>query len=356
MREYLKIIIDGRNVSKKILFGLVSTGLLIGGLFFYMSYSMFALIDDLNLLWQNIIYFGGGDVPQQINVHLTSLNKNIQKTLIIGLAIWAAVFIIGASIMALISKIAAEFKKKEDELRELNTGLEKRIKKSTRELERSNNLKELFIDILGHDMLNYASVVRGMTEEALKREKDIEKKEILQTALQGTNKIIELVDYTSLLTTLEIGKDLPLDERDLGGLLKEAIKHESENAREKNIQLTADIEGENPAMVNPLIQNVFSNIISNAIKYGPENSTVEIKLEKTDNSYTVAVADQGETIPKKHRTEIFNRFTRVKKGYVKGSGLGLAIVSRIVELHNGRVWAEENPGGGNIFYVELPIS
>ncbi|MEE8358746.1 MAG: HAMP domain-containing sensor histidine kinase, partial [Candidatus Hydrothermarchaeales archaeon] len=61
-----------------------------------------------------------------------------------------------------------------------------------------------------------------------------------------------------------------------------------------------------------------------------------------------------EGIPDEYKEGVFDRFKRVKKEGVKGTGLGLAIVKKVVEAHNGRVWVEDNPGGGSIFYVTLP--
>ncbi|MBI5253168.1 MAG: HAMP domain-containing histidine kinase [Euryarchaeota archaeon] len=55
-----------------------------------------------------------------------------------------------------------------------------------------------------------------------------------------------------------------------------------------------------------------------------------------------------------YKQKIFDRFARIEKGGVKGTGLGLAIVKRIVDLHQGRAWVEDNPEGGSVFYVELP--
>ena len=66
------------------------------------------------------------------------------------------------------------------------------------------------------------------------------------------------------------------------------------------------------------------------------------------------IRDFGKGIPDKDKPLIFTRFTRLKKEGVEGSGLGLAIVKRLVDLHKGRIWVEDNPAGGSIFCVRLP--
>ena len=70
--------------------------------------------------------------------------------------------------------------------------------------------------------------------------------------------------------------------------------------------------------------------------------------------WVVQVRDFGKGIPDKDKPLIFTRFTRLKKEGVEGSGLGLAIVKRLVDLHKGRIWVEDNPAGGSVFCVRLP--
>ena len=67
-----------------------------------------------------------------------------------------------------------------------------------------------------------------------------------------------------------------------------------------------------------------------------------------------AALDSFSNLNDEHKEKIFNRFERLERGIIKGSGLGLAISKRIVELHDGEVWVEDNPEGGSIFKVKLP--
>jgi len=68
----------------------------------------------------------------------------------------------------------------------------------------------------------------------------------------------------------------------------------------------------------------------------------------------VSVKDRGNIIPDESKEIIFERFKRIEKRGVKGTGLGLSIVKRIVDIHKGKVWVEDNPEGGNIFLVRIP--
>jgi signal transduction histidine kinase len=103
-----------------------------------------------------------------------------------------------------------------------------------------------------------------------------------------------------------------------------------------------------------MLEDLFSNLVSNALKYASEGKMIEIGIRDTDDSWTVHVKDWGKGIEDEYKEKIFTRFKRLDKGGVKGSGLGLAIAQRIVDLHQGDIWVEDNPEGGSVFFVRLP--
>jgi two-component system phosphate regulon sensor histidine kinase PhoR len=105
---------------------------------------------------------------------------------------------------------------------------------------------------------------------------------------------------------------------------------------------------------NPLIEDIFSNILSNAIKYAPRDTTIAVDLMEEAESWVLSCSDEGEGIPDAHKEGIFERYERRDKKGVKGTGLGLAIAKRVVELHGGSIWVEDNPKGGSTFLVRLP--
>ena len=112
--------------------------------------------------------------------------------------------------------------------------------------------------------------------------------------------------------------------------------------------------GEYPITANPMLEDVFANLIANAIKYAAEGRRLEIDVVDEPTCWVVRVRDFGKGIPDRDKPMVFTRFTRLKKEGVEGSGLGLAIVKRLVDLHKGSIWIEDNPGGGAVFCVRLP--
>jgi signal transduction histidine kinase len=228
------------------------------------------------------------------------------------------------------------------------------LKKYSKELEQSNRLKDLFIDIMGHDLLKPAEIARLSAEVALDEEEDSKKKKILKKIHKSNLKIIELIENSSMLAKLESGEKLEFSRGDLGEFLRSVVKEINDSAVEKNIEIKVRREESFPAMINPLIYDVFSNLIGYAVKYSPRNSTIEVTILSHNGNWKIAVSDQGKGIPDKNKDAIFDRFKRLEKGGVEGSGLDLAIVKRIVIAHNGRVGVKNNPGGGSLFFAEIP--
>ena len=103
---------------------------------------------------------------------------------------------------------------------------------------------------------------------------------------------------------------------------------------------------------------VVTNLISNAVKFSPKNSSISIALSSDAHGVTLSVVDPGRGIPADQLETIFDRFQQVDSSDSRqkgGTGLGLAICKAIVQQHAGRIWAERNPDGGSTFRVHLPF-
>ncbi|MCD4703216.1 MAG: response regulator [Methanosarcinaceae archaeon] len=223
-----------------------------------------------------------------------------------------------------------------------------------KELEHSNELKDLFIDILRHDMLNTAGVVKGFTEVLLKRVTDDPQLEMLRTIKRNNIKMIGLIQNAARFAKLESIDHLQLQSINLCPILNEVVDSFSKELDKKQMNIEM-IGGDScQAMVDPVIEEVFFNFISNAIKYGPEKSTIRIEGVDSDDKWVISVCDQGEGISGADKSLIFERFIRVNKTNIKGTGLGLAIVKRIMDLHEGEFGVKDNPEGkGSVFWVSV---
>lgn len=103
---------------------------------------------------------------------------------------------------------------------------------------------------------------------------------------------------------------------------------------------------------------VINNLIENAVKYAPDQTgKIVVRVENEEKQVILSVEDNGPGIGGDHKETVFDKFVQVQKhvGPGKhGTGLGLAICKELVHLHGGRIWVEDNPGGGAIFKVLLP--
>jgi signal transduction histidine kinase len=106
------------------------------------------------------------------------------------------------------------------------------------------------------------------------------------------------------------------------------------------------------------IESVISNLVNNAVKFTPENGTVNISVYLQHDQLCISVTDTGLGIPKESLPRVFDRFYRVYRPGVQisGTGLGLAIVKEYVEMHGGRIEVESEEGKGSKFTVILPLT
>jgi PAS domain S-box-containing protein len=232
--------------------------------------------------------------------------------------------------------------------------MEEELKGYAQELERASRLKDLYIDIIHHDLINPLGVIRNLAELVLEEEDPEMAAEYHRIMHKKVEDAVEMVENASRLWKIEESGTLKLSMMDLKDVMKEVVRDLDTLAREKNMTVDLKVQGDTVAQVNPLIYDVFSNLLSNAIKYGPEGSSIQVDMEDGGDHLKVMVKDRGEGVPDEYKEKIFKRFERRMKEGVKGTGLGLAIVLRVVELHGGRAWVEDNPGGGSIFCVTIP--
>ncbi|MGP8321103.1 MAG: PAS domain-containing sensor histidine kinase [Methanosarcinaceae archaeon] len=222
------------------------------------------------------------------------------------------------------------------------------------QLEKSNHLKDLFTDILRHDLLNPAGLVRGFTDVLISMETNEKRKGLLNKIYNNNEKLIDLIETASKFAKLENIEELEFKRNDIGKIIKNVVSVFEPLADKKEMSIEFLADNKYFARVNPIIEDVFSNLLSNAIKYSPKGSRIIIDIKDDETNWRVSVTDFGFGITDEDKAKLFQRFKRVDKKGIKGTGLGLAIVKRIVELHGGNVGIENNPAGqGSIFWITV---
>jgi signal transduction histidine kinase len=144
-------------------------------------------------------------------------------------------------------------------------------------------------------------------------------------------------------------------------VLKDQVDFHQPKAQAKKIQIELALLPDLPPVLanQQNMEEVLSNLISNAINYTPEGGKITIAARPEKHHLCISVSDTGIGIEKEDLSRIFDRFYRVKNEktrYIIGTGLGLPIVKSIVEAHDGMIRVESKPGHGSTFYVYIPFA
>ena len=228
--------------------------------------------------------------------------------------------------------------------------------------ERANEAKSDFLASMSHELRTPMHGILSFAELALKRIDTLSPEKMKQylsnIQISGTRLLYLLNDLLDL-SILEAGKmNLDLSRVNLSDLITACISEQEIQleARRLHCQLQSVSADAGCICDRYRIFQVLSNVMANAIKFSPQDGEVRISLERRDDSFRIGVSDQGIGIPEQELDQIFTKFyqssNRRQQG--GGTGLGLAICREIIELHHGRIWAENNPESGSSIFFEIP--
>ncbi len=151
---------------------------------------------------------------------------------------------------------------------------------------------------------------------------------------------------------------LPPSHVDLHELVQDVFVDQKSAILKKNLDLRLRVEAATQRVDRERLRTIIDNLLSNAVKYTPPGGRIELVLARQDQNLVLDVADSGPGISSKERRRIYEPFFQgaaPSSGHVQGTGLGLSIVREYVQNVNGRVEIEENPGGGALFRVSIPL-
>ena len=243
---------------------------------------------------------------------------------------------------------AIERKKTEEKIKKS----ELRFRELSEQLTETNNLKDLLLDVISHDLRNSAGVIFGFADLLINKEKD---NELYEGIYSSSESLLKVIENASTLARVSYGEKIILQPMDVDQMIKSVIKEFQPSGISQYIKLEYTSGGKLEVNANPIISEIFKNYIGNAIKYGLEGKRVVMEAYIQKDLLIVKVTDYGQTIPPDKREIIFERFVRLDKKKHEGFGLGLAIVKRIADAHKGKVWVEPNQPKGNIFYFSMPV-
>jgi signal transduction histidine kinase len=213
------------------------------------------------------------------------------------------------------------------------------------------------IKTVAHDlrspMAATVSIVSLLLENKNLGSEDSEMLEFMkETNLQSLEMTANLLNMNASFENMEM-ETVAIDT-----LLNYCVKMMAFKAAEKNQKIVLQTIEVNIQANREKLWMLFGNLITNAIKFSPLDSTINVEIEKKEHSIRVRVADNGIGISREMQVKIFDLFTRSKRDGTSDEqsfGLGLTISKQIVETHRGKIWFESESGIGTTFYTELPI-
>ena len=177
---------------------------------------------------------------------------------------------------------------------------------------------------------------------------------------QSTSRLIELTEDLLDVTRLQAGRiTLHREPTDVVALARRVVARLQMTTERHHLSLLTSLEYL-VADVDPRrIEQVLSNLVSNAIKYSPAGGSIEVTIREEAETKTalLSIRDSGIGIPMQQQARIFGRFERADnaRAYgIGGTGLGLYLCRELVERHGGRIWFESAEGQGSTFFIALP--
>ena len=227
-----------------------------------------------------------------------------------------------------------------------------------KQLERT---REEFVANVSHELRTPLSLIKGYVETLLDGARNNPEvvDRFLKIIERNTQRLDLLIQDLLTISALESGRvKLNLQPVELRPLLEKVFTDLKTRAEEKEVKLVNQLNDLTALADAHRLEQVFANLVDNAIKYGRTQGTVTVGGRKTDaGKIEVFVQDDGPGIPPEALDRVFERFYRVDKARSReqgGTGLGLSIVKHIVQNHDGEVWAKSEPGKGAAFFFTLP--
>ncbi|MCC9022885.1 sensor histidine kinase [Bacillus nakamurai] len=226
-------------------------------------------------------------------------------------------------------------------------------------LEQLEAMRQEFVSNVSHEIQSPLASIKGFSQtlqsESLSEDQRQHYLSIIKDESQRVSQLSK-----QLLTLASLDKEEEILNKstfDVGAQIKQVLFMVEWSWRKKDLAIDMELPSVFIYADEQLLHQVWTNLLTNSIKFTENGGSISIKLKKKDNEYHIEIKDTGIGISKNDLPYIFNRFYKADKARIRreaSSGLGLAIVKKIIELHNGRIQVESQLGNGTTFYIHLP--
>jgi signal transduction histidine kinase/CheY-like chemotaxis protein len=226
-----------------------------------------------------------------------------------------------------------------------------------------DRMKSEFVAVVSHEIRTPLTSIKGSIEllgdERFFPQNDQQHK-LLTIAQANTERLLHLISDILDFSKLESASlRLNLERQRIEPVLSQAAESMATLLEEKTLTLDLQVDSPLPDVVidSDRIGQVLTNLISNAIKFSPNQGRIEVRVQPTEANVQVSVRDHGMGIAAQDLGKLFRKFSQIDSSLTRragGAGLGLVICKGIVEQHGGRIWVESTPGQGSAFHFELP--
>ena len=244
-----------------------------------------------------------------------------------------------------------------------NARLFREIEETGRQLETASRHKSEFLANMSHELRTPLNAIIGFSEVLAERmfgEVNDKQAEYLGDIIESGRHLLALINDILDLSKIEAGRmELEPSEFHLPAVIDNTLTLMRERAGRHGIALVRTIDGRVGAICadERKVKQVLLNLLSNALKFTPDNGRITVRADVQDGELKVAVTDTGSGIAPEDQATVFEEFRQVGAAAkrVEGTGLGLPISRKFIELHGGRIWVESEIGKGSTFSFTLPL-
>lgn len=218
----------------------------------------------------------------------------------------------------------------------------------------ADEAKTIALQAVSHDIRTPLAAILGLAVTLEGRAYEMnadEVRDLSSRIVQNSRRLDRIVTDLLDLDRLQRGGLVPrLEALDLGALVRDLVTR-ADVVTERRLQLDTS-----PVHVRAdptMVERIVENLLTNAMKHTPGDSRIWVRVERSDAGALITVEDDGPGVPRQLRDRIFEPFAQGPTPGQGGAGIGLALVTRFAELHDGRAWVQERPGGGASFRVLL---